>query len=248
MSGIRSEFGIMFSRLALDLRIGGTLGVLGLTYWISGAWNSSDQRTGVDANINSSMQGVALTINLRHYGQNLHLPVVLSAEHEPRLAFYTSMVPTVALLLGYHLVYRPRQRMKRVGYKQRVWKEVESSPEYREAVEIERSVLRDVARRHTDAERGVDGLVIEKADYGCSLEEARDLIIDVTTAVQALVNKSQLYIPGRQTKSGLQGFCDPAPNLPKVLKIWYSFRGRRHYASVDDSFAVVLPLEDHVVE
>src|SRR5205085_1172512 len=33
MSGIRSEFGIMFSRLALDLRIGGTLGVLGLTYW-----------------------------------------------------------------------------------------------------------------------------------------------------------------------------------------------------------------------
>ena len=44
------------------------------------------------------------------------------------------------------------------------------------------------------------GLVIEKADYGCSLEEARDLIIDVTTALQALVNKSQLYIPGRQTK------------------------------------------------
>lgn len=62
MSGIRSEIGIMFSRLALDLRIGGTLGVLGLTYWISGAWNSSDQRTGVDANINSSAEGVALTI------------------------------------------------------------------------------------------------------------------------------------------------------------------------------------------
>ena len=62
MSGIRSEFGIMFSRLALDLRIGGTLGVQGLTYWVSGAWNSSDQRTGVDANINSSEEGVALTL------------------------------------------------------------------------------------------------------------------------------------------------------------------------------------------
>lgn len=62
MSGIQSEFGIMFSRLALDLRIGGTLGVLGLTYWISGAWNSSNQRTGVDVNINSSAEGVALTI------------------------------------------------------------------------------------------------------------------------------------------------------------------------------------------
>jgi len=62
MSGIRSEFGIMLSRLALDLRIGGTIGVLGLTYWISGAWYSSDQRTGVDANINSSAEGVALTL------------------------------------------------------------------------------------------------------------------------------------------------------------------------------------------
>lgn len=62
MSGIRSEFGVAFSRLTLDLRIGGMLGVLGLTYWISGAWNSSDQRAGVDANINSSAQGVALTI------------------------------------------------------------------------------------------------------------------------------------------------------------------------------------------
>ena len=62
MNGIRSEFGIMFSRLALDMRIGGTLGVMGLTYWISGAWNSPDQRTGVDANINSGAEGVVLTI------------------------------------------------------------------------------------------------------------------------------------------------------------------------------------------
>jgi hypothetical protein len=44
------------------------------------------------------------------------------------------------------------------------------------------------------------GLVIKKAVYGCSLKEARELAIDVTTAVRALVNKSQLYIPGRQTK------------------------------------------------
>jgi DnaJ family protein C protein 11 len=141
MSGIRSEFGIMFSRLALDLRVGGTLGVLGLTYWVSGAWNSPDQRTGVDANINSSAEGVALTLkyvssfcllsmspvnllitwvlwgthSLRYLGQNLHLPIVLSAEHDPRLALYTSLVPTFALLLGYHLVYQPRQHRKRVA-------------------------------------------------------------------------------------------------------------------------------------
>jgi len=248
ISGIRSEFGIMFSRLALDLRIGGTLGVLDLTYWISGAWHSSDQGTGVEANINSSAQGVVLALNLRYFGQNLHVPIVLSAEHEPQLVLYTSIIPAAAFLIGYHFVYQPRQHSRRVAYKQRLKKEVESSSEYREALETERNIIREVARRHTDAERNADGLVIEKAHYGCSLEEAGDLIIDVTTAVQALVNKSQLYIAGRQTKSGLQGFYDPAPNLPKVLKIWYSFRGRRHYAEVDDSLAVVLPLEDHLVD
>ena len=62
MSGIQSEFGVVFNKLALDVRIGGMFGVLGLSYWITGAWNSSDQRAGVEANINSSTEGVALTI------------------------------------------------------------------------------------------------------------------------------------------------------------------------------------------
>ena len=62
MSGIRSEFGVVFTRLALDLRFGGMFGVLGLSYWISCAWSSSDQRTGVDGNINLSAEGVALTV------------------------------------------------------------------------------------------------------------------------------------------------------------------------------------------
>ena len=53
--------------------------------------------------------------SLRYLGQNLHLPIVLSAEYDPRLAFYASMVPTVALLVGYHLVYQPRQYRKRVA-------------------------------------------------------------------------------------------------------------------------------------
>ena len=142
MSGIQSEFGVVFNKLALDVRIGGMFGVLGLSYWITGAWNSSDQRAGVEANINSSTEGVALTIkyvncsflfhvitrvdllttwtfwgvySLRYHEQSLRLPVVLSADPEPRLAFYTSIVPTVALLVGYHLVYQPRQYRKGVA-------------------------------------------------------------------------------------------------------------------------------------
>jgi hypothetical protein len=60
---------------------------------------------------------------------------------------------------------------------------------------------------------GILGLVIEKAVYGCSLKEARDLAIDVTTAVQALVNKSQLYITGKQTK--VNSFWMSGKRLPE---------------------------------
>jgi hypothetical protein len=137
MSGIQSEFGVVFNKLALDMRIGGVYGFLGLSYWIAGAWTSSDQRAAVRANINSSTEGVALTIeyvksfcfyflllitwtfwgvySLRYQGQSLRLPIVLSTDSEPQLAFYTSIVPTIALLLGYHLVYEPRQHRKRVA-------------------------------------------------------------------------------------------------------------------------------------
>ena len=48
------------------------------------------------------------------------------------------------------------------------------------------------------------GLVIEEAIYGPSDEdeETKDLVVDVTVAMQALVNNSQLHIPARRSKVG----------------------------------------------
>jgi hypothetical protein len=48
----------------------------------------------------------------------------------------------------------------------------------------------------------VAGLVILEASYGPSDadDDAKDLIVDVTIAVQALVNNSQVYISGHRTK------------------------------------------------
>lgn len=78
------------------------------------------------------------------------------------------------------------------------------------------------------------------------------------------MRKSQLYVPGHQTKvgrtlcarhvhpchldplssiqSGIQGFIDPAPFVSKSLRVRYLFRGRMHYAEIPDSTPVVLPL------
>lgn len=46
--------------------------------------------------------------------------------------------------------------------------------------------------------------MIEEATYGPSDEdeETKDLVVDVTVAMQALVNNSQLHIPARRSKVG----------------------------------------------
>lgn len=58
-----------------------------------------------------------------------------------------------------------------------------------------------------DRKRPCEGLVVLEASYGPSDPdpEARALIVDVTVAIQALVYKSQLYIPGHRSKVCMPG-------------------------------------------
>jgi len=249
-SGIRTEWGLVLSRLALQLRLGATLSVLGLNYWLSGSWESPARNTSVDATVTASVQGVSLSLNLRYLGQYFTLPIVLSSNYEPRVAIYTCLVPAVVSIFGYHFIYQPRQVRRRLNYLRKLRSERQSSVEAREANELRNKIIKETSRRHIQTEKAIDGLLIEKATYGCAMEldEARDLVIDVTAPLQSLVHRSQLYIPGRQTKAGLQGFYDPAPLLPKVVRIEYTFRGRHHYAEIRDSLPIVLPLAEHLVE
>lgn len=89
------------------------------------------------------------------------------------------------------------------------------------------SLLRDTAQKHTRVERSKGGvlaylrilninhaicvgLVILEAFYGPSEEEdeTKDLVSDVTVAVQALVHNSQLYIAGTRKNVGKFSFLD----------------------------------------
>ena len=55
--------------------------------------------------------------------------------------------------------------------------------------------------------RSREGLVVLEASYGPTDPdpEARALIVDVTVAIQALVHRSQLYIPGHRSKVRMLG-------------------------------------------
>lgn len=90
----------------------------------------------------------------------------------------------------------------------------------RREIEDTRLLLKDLARRHMQVERAKEGwrlspayyycltfnftigLVISEAFYGPSDagDEAKDLMVDVTIAVQALVHNSQVYISGHRSK------------------------------------------------
>lgn len=106
------------------------------------------------------------------------------------------------------------------------------------------SLLKEAARKSRQAETSRGGLIINAATWGCVGKE-RDLVVDVTAPLQALVYNSQLYIPGDRHKSEIRGFTDPAPFARKTLCIRYIFRDKKHYAEISEDFPVVLPLAEH---
>lgn len=101
------------------------------------------------------------------------------------------------------------------------------------------------------------GLIILSATYGAlksfsssglhSSETGADHI-DVTCALQALVQDSQLVVPPGRPKSGLLGFFDPALGRKKILRMRYTFRGRLHEVTVDDTEGLLAPIREHAIE
>lgn len=54
--------------------------------------------------------------------------------------------------------------------------------------------------------------------------------MDVTIAVQHLVNGSEVIFHNDVAKSGLMGFCDLAPSQDKSLLMYYVWNGRPYTA------------------
>ncbi|KAI0264666.1 hypothetical protein BC834DRAFT_956433 [Gloeopeniophorella convolvens] len=246
-TGLRAEWGLALPELAAQASLAIQLSLAGLGYVLTGTWG--DERAGITTTIGLNAAGVELTLNLSYLGQRLVLPIALADHEDTSLACIAATVPSAAFALAYQYILKPRRRKQRAEFYRKMRKELleERSNIHRE-VEETTSLLRETARKHTQAEktkRYCEGLVVLEASYGPTDPdpEARDLVVDVTVAIQALVHKSQLYIPGHRPKSGLQGFYDPAPSCAKWLRIRYTFGGRMHYCEIPDYRPVVLPLQ-----
>ncbi|KAH9171068.1 hypothetical protein EDB89DRAFT_1192482 [Lactarius sanguifluus] len=269
-TSLRAEWGLVLPELMAQASLGLQLSLAGPGWMVTGAWG--DEQAGITTTVSFNAAGVDLTLNLSYLGQRLVLPIVLAENGNAPLAYLVTSLPSAAFLLAYQFILKPRRRKQRAEFYRQARKELleEKSNIHRE-IEETTLLLRETARRHTQAEkikegmfmrlivrvaelinrnRPCEGLVVLEASYGPTDPdpEARALVVDVTVAIQALVHKSQLYIPGHRSKSGLQGFYDPVPSCAKCLRIRYTFGGRMHYCEIPDYKPVVLPLGDHLVE
>ncbi|KAA1476579.1 DnaJ-domain-containing protein [Dentipellis sp. KUC8613] len=248
-SAIYTEWSVAFAEIAAKAKVGASLGLLGLSWVLSGVWGNDER--GVTTSVAVSASGVELKLDVNYLGQRIVVPIAIGDDPDAVLGLVTAAVPTAAFLLAYQLILQPRRRRQRAEFFRAARSAfADERAEARRKGEETAALLREPAQRHMQAEKAREGLVIMEATYGPMDPdpEARDLMVDVTIPLQALVQHGQLYIPGHRSKAGVQGFCDPVPDCMKALRVRYTFGGRAHYAEIPDYMPVVLPLSDHAVE
>ncbi|KAI7817740.1 hypothetical protein BC939DRAFT_402258 [Gamsiella multidivaricata] len=210
---VEVQTGIMQSHLSVDhtwtldsstkVRVGGNLSTTaGINASIGGDRKVTEHtKIGLAVEVGLS-GGVAFNFKVKRLGQSVTVPIVLSAQFNPKLAFWAVVAPicaVTALDVAYVKPKRSRERAQKIQELRKAHAEfiAAQKKEAEEAIEL----LRESTMRKTRQEQEKDGLVIVEAVYG-NLNAAPELglVTDVTIAVQALVNNSQLTMPGGHSK------------------------------------------------
>ncbi|KAH8554416.1 hypothetical protein BGW37DRAFT_421450 [Umbelopsis sp. PMI_123] len=203
------QTGIIASHLALDytyrmvdttrIRVGGSVSTVGGIMASIG----SDHRLTKHSRFGMAMEcgvptGVVVKFKVTRLGQKIVIPIVLSGEFNIRLAFWGAVVPACVAVVTDHFVLKPR-RKKRLSEKIQELRDEHADYLAQRKTEAEQAlmILADIASRKMKAEEAKQGLVIVEAWYG---KKDGNEMVDVTVAIQALVNESKLTIPGGHSK------------------------------------------------
>ncbi|KAJ2925085.1 hypothetical protein H1R20_g12012, partial [Candolleomyces eurysporus] len=244
---LTGEVGVTFFELSTRFKTGVELGLLNSTVMAGLDWTNGDNQVSVKTNVSA---GAAITTIEQVFSPEFSSISVTDYQPVfPTFVGVSLLFPSVAAVLSYHFLIRPRRRTQRIAQIRAARRALEEDSDARRKQNATTDLLKDVAHRNTSLEEDKGGLVIQEASYGVTDETdgAENLSVDVIIPLQALVRNSRLYIPGGRSKSNLQGFSDPAPFTSKTLRIRYVFRGRSHYAAIPDYLPVVLPLSEHSV-
>ncbi|KAG0380452.1 hypothetical protein BGX24_008086 [Mortierella sp. AD032] len=254
------QTGLMQSHLSLDytwtldsatkVRVGGSLSTTaGINASIGGDRKITEHtKVGLAVEVGLS-GGVAFNVKVKRLGQSVSIPIVLASEFNPKLAFWATVVPicaVTALDIGYVKPKRRKERAEKIKELRAVHADfiANQKKEAQEAIDL----LRESTDRKTRQEQEKDGLVILEATYGnLSAAPELDLVADVTIAIRALVNNSQLTMPGGHSKNHILGFYDPCLGEKKQLRIKYEFQRRLHQVVVTDLASVAAPVRSHIL-
>ncbi|THC96886.1 hypothetical protein EYZ11_003656 [Aspergillus tanneri] len=239
------------STIGLDLSVG----------WnIEGTRQVGDlTRIGLGVGVESG-HGLAMTVSWGRLGQRIKLPITVmpleSADND--IAALMVILPWLAYCTWEFGFIRPRERKNRRQVIARRQKQLMKLIPKKKAQSSQAiSLMTEQVQRRQAKEAGQSGLVITKAEYGHqplkkiskgNSSSSREYeIIDVTIPVAALVDHGQLVIPKNMIKFHILGFHDPAPLLPKKLKIWYTYHGKEHYVEANDGEGIACPMRSHLL-
>ncbi|KAK9768464.1 hypothetical protein K7432_000875 [Basidiobolus ranarum] len=191
--------------------------------------------------------GVTLKLRLSRLGQRLTLPLILSPEFDIRHTFWAIILPSAAFYLLDRTWLSPRRKrlaIEKIEFLRNHHNEYLEERK-KEAVDAMR-LMKESATRKQQQEEAKNGLVVGQALYGNFDSENELDIADVTIAVQALVNNSQLIIAGGHSKANIIGFYDPCFGSRKQLKISYRFQGQDHQVTIGDASPLACPIREHM--
>ncbi|KAJ5947627.1 hypothetical protein N7466_000642 [Penicillium verhagenii] len=214
--------------------------------------------TTVGLGVGIAHTGVSMTVSWNRLGQGFNIPIIVCPANEANqgAAVFATLAPWLAYCAIEFGYIRPRDRRNRRQAAARRHNELKKRiPQKRtkslEAIEL----MSEQVQRRQGKEAKQDGLVITKAEYGYDPSTSKKLrakfpdsrLIDVTIPVAALVEQGQLGIPQDTIKFHLMGFYDPAPLLPKRLRVWYTFQGHPHFVDVGEKEGVSCPMRTHLL-
>ncbi|KAJ6342430.1 hypothetical protein OIU78_010370 [Salix suchowensis] len=237
-------------------RIAGRFGSTNLEVEVGGGRKLSNFST-VRMLYTIGIQGILWKFELHRGGQKLIIPILLSRHLNPVFATGAFVIPTSLYFLLKKFVVKPynlrREKHKTLENKEKTSAQVR---EARAMAEKAQQLLQIVANRKRSRHLETNELVITKAVYGSSKalkkadesryenKESASDIIDVTIPLNFLINDSgQLKLHEGVKKSGIMGFCDPCPGEPKLLRVEFTYGGKRFEVEVDDYAALLIPQE-----
>lgn len=251
------DFDIPSSR-GVRFEIEGSMGLdLSLSGTVRGVRRIGDFTSiGVGVGLNPE-RGLFMSLSWSRLGQNIVIPVILLPVDE--LDFKSVLLAVAFPWATYAAVefgiLRPRLQRKRRKLVEKTRKELRETVSRRK-VEAEQAtiLMRSLVEHRQAIEREEGGLVILRAEYGVRAVASESKtnwrpgeVADVTVALAALVNESQLSLPRGLDKAQIIGFWDPSPLRRKLLVVDYLFGGKRHHVKSPHHDALSLPMKAHEV-